>query len=440
MPIAISAHLSVERVDNSIINALSPESMLSLWLGSHPKVADALYYRGKNYSGAWPTWPDGLRKDLADRWAAMVDWYGAGMPSPDPPSFQDPIPRVNGDPSQNYDGFMMPAARGRHMYLAHVANGLALEMTGRVPWSIAGYSAEHLADLFSPVYWINYKEPPYVTIEGYYYENLMTPATPAHVMRFFTANDLVGTSALDTVARLVGWCRILWHYFTTQSGVDPDVHAFWGPDAPPIPASMMIDGTYFTGYDPPQFGHYTYGCAGTAEFMKSVLRALNIPVEVRVPPCGHTMPVFPTIHRALSHGDDPYDSIWDVTAFDGWPVPGPDELLITEHKYNEWFDPALDPAVMINNVARRPAELAIKYQSDALLDRYCQDTAAGLDHASGQVYDTLKTYYTVSELESRHLWHKLKTKAEATNYCGSGPASARPRRPTVARPTVRAGR
>jgi hypothetical protein len=436
MPLALASHLSVQRVGNAVINALAPEAMLSLYLGAHPHLADALYYDGKHYHGTWPTWPDGLKKDLADRWAAMVTWYGQNMPSPDPPSFEDPLPRVNGDPSQNYDGFMMPAARGRHMYLSHVANGLALETTGKLPWSIIGYSAAHLTDLFTCEYWLIYLTPPDATIEGYYYEDLMSPATPAHVLRFLTANQLLGTSALDTVARLVGWCRILIHYFTTQAGVDPDIHAFWGPDAPPIPTSMMINGSNFTGYDPPQFGRYTYGCAGTAEFLKSVLRAVNIPVEVRTPPCGHEMPVFPTINRALSHGDDPYDQLWKVTPSDGWPVPTPEEVLITEHQYNQWFDPALDPNVMINNVARRPAELGVKYQSDWLLDRYCRDTTAGLDHASGEVYDSLKTYYTVSELEAKHLWDKLAAKATATNWCASPSGAAQPH-PSRATPKVR---
>ena len=437
-PLAFAKHLSVKRVEISVLNAIDPEVMLKLWLDAHPNVANALLFRGKDYQGTWPDWPDGLRQDLAQRWQAMVGWYGAGMPSPDPASFTDPIPRVDGDPSQNYDGFMMPAGRGRRMHLSHMANGLALEMTGRVPWSITTYSDEHLDILFSPTYWFHYSEPPYVTIEGYYYEDLMTPATPAHVMRFFTANDLLGTSALDTVARLVGWCRTLIHFFVSTPGQPPDPHVFWGPDAPPIPASMLIDGTYYTGSTTPVFGRYTYGCAGTAEFMKSVLRALNIPVEIRVPPCGHTLPFFPTIHRALSHGDDPYDWIWRVTPFDGWPVPGPDEVLISEHTYNEWFDPTLDPNVMINNVGRRPAELAIEYQSGWLLDRYCQDTAAGLDHASGQVFESLEHFYTSSELESQQLWQKLAKKAAATNYCGSNVHAARRASPPFAHPQVRA--
>lgn len=55
-----------------MLNALSPEAMLCIWLGAHPKVANALYYDRKHFHGTWPQWPDALKKDLADRWAAMV--------------------------------------------------------------------------------------------------------------------------------------------------------------------------------------------------------------------------------------------------------------------------------------------------------------------------------------------------------------------------------
>ena len=259
-------------------------------------------------------------------------------------------------------------------------------------------------------------KPPDVTVEGFYFGESTSPATPAHVMRFFTANNLLGTDALDTVGRLIGWCRILIHYYTINDQ-DPDIHAFWGPDVFPIPASMLINGTNFTGRTPPVFGRYTYGCAGTTGFLKSVLRAINIPVQLVVPTCGHTMPLFTTINRALSHGDDPYNSMPDCTAFDGWPVPAPVERLITLDQWHLWFDPPIDPYVSINNVGRRMAELAVQYQSDALLDRYCQDTAAGLDHASGQVAALLKTFYTVSQLEASQLWDKLAAKATAINHC-----------------------
>ena len=196
---------------------------------------------------------------------------------------------------------------------------------------------------------------------------------------------------------------------------------------------MLINGTNFTGLSQPIFGHYTMGCGGTAAFMKSVLRAVNIPVEMGTPPCGHVMPLFPTINRALSHGDDPYDRTAWFTAFPGWPVPSLEEYLITLDQWNEWFDPSLDLDVMITNVARHMGELGVKYQSDYLLSAYCQDTAANLDHASGQVYAALKTYYTVAELEALQLWDKLVEKAPATNFCAS---AAHQPLPPKAPPTV----
>ena len=426
MPIAIAQYLDVTRVSNSVINALSPEAMLSLYLGAHPKVANAIFFEGQHVHGkAWPDWPDGLKTQLADRWKTMVTWYGQGMPSPDPSSFTDPLPVDPGDPNWN-GGEIIPAERGRHVYLSHVANGLALETTGALPWSMTGYNAKHLADLFSTTYWIEYMTPPDVTVEGYYFAELMSPATPAHVMRFFKSNDILGTSARDTVTRLFGWCRILIHYYETQTQ-PADPHLFWGPDSPPIPASLLINGSNYTGQTPPVPGRYTMGCGGTAGFMKSVLRAVNIPVEFGTPPCGHVMPLFPTMNRAMSHGDDPYDRTAWFTDYPGWPTPALKEYLITLDEYNQWFDPSLDPGVMINNVARRPVELAVQYQSDWLLDCYCQDTAANLDHAHGSVYDTIKNVYTLAQAESMQLWDKLAAKATATNFCAT--ASARPPMP-----------
>ena len=421
MPLDFVPYLSPERTGSLAQHALSPEVALKGWLDAHPKVANAIVYDGKGFSGAWPDWPEGLKADLADRWAAMVTWYGSGMPSPDPASFPDPIPRVNGDPSQDYDGFMMPAERGRHMYLSHVANGLALEMTGRVPWSITAYSAKHLEVLFSAEFWFIYLAPPDVTAEGYYYEALMTPATPAHVMRFFTVNHLLGATAHETVARLVGWCNILQHYRDNDNGHPVDVHAFWGPDAPPIPCSMLIDGSTYTGVPPPKFGRYTFGCGGTTEFLKSVLRAVNIPVEAAYSPRdNHAQPRFPTIHRSLSHGDDPYNGLVKVTACPGWPMPPIDALLISDQQFEDWFGAGVDLDVAENNVGRPTRELAAKYLSDDLLFCYCQDVLHNSDHAGGSVYAALQPTYTLADLEAMHLWDKLAAKAAATHHCGPG--------------------
>jgi hypothetical protein len=410
---SMSNYLSADRVGNDVLDQVSPEFMLNAWLTNHPKVAKSIHFAGEQYSGDWMTWPDGLKEHLADRWETMVKWYGQSMPSPDPARFPDPLRRDGECDPQWGSGFVVSKEHGRHVYLSHVANGLALEMTGKLPWSIADYSSAHLRDLFSMDYWMAFLAPPDATIGGYVFEELMSPATPAHVMQFFASNDLIGTSARDTIARLFDWCKILIHW--TPS----DAHAFWGPDAPPIPSSMLIDGSNYTGTNPPTFGRYTMGCGGTSAFMKSVLRAVNIPVENKTPPCGHVMPHFPTVNRTLSHGDDPYDRLGWVTAFPGWPVPELKEYLITIDQWNAWFDPSIDPAVMINNVGKHMGEIAVEYQSDWLLDAYCEDTSAGADHASGQVFAALKTFYTLAELEATQLWDKLAAKTAATNYCSS---------------------
>ncbi|SRR2546430_386928 len=205
MPISsLRSYLSVDRVSNVVLDQLSPEFMLNAWLNAHPKVAKAIVYEGEHFSGEWTTWPESLRKQLADHWETMLKWYGQGMPTPDPAPFKDPIPRdATGDPMWG-SGLVMPKERGRHVYLSHVANGLALEMSGKLPWSITGYSSAHLKELFSMDEWMFYLDAASSTYPGYYFEELMSPAPPAHVMRFFKANDLIGMAARDTVARLFG--------------------------------------------------------------------------------------------------------------------------------------------------------------------------------------------------------------------------------------------
>lgn len=420
MPADIESYLSADRVRATKVQGVSPALVLNTWLNDHPKVAKSLWYIGPHFSGTWPTWPDGLKNDLASRWVEMVRWYGEGMPDPAPASFPDPIPvQPAGEPTWGW-GQVMSKEHGRQVYMSHVANGLALELTGKLPWSVTDYTQAHLEDLFSCEYWLEYLKPtdaPDVAVEGYYSAELVSATTPAHAMRFFTSNNLIGPDATNTVARLFGWCRILLHY-EGRDGSYPDPHDWWGPNTPPVPARLMIKGSNYTLVDPPEFGHYTMACGGTSAFMRSVLRAVNIPVEVERP-AGHQMPIFPTIKRALSHGDDPYFTVGFVSEYPGWPVPTLEEYLITMDQWHAWFDPSVDPAVMLSNVSRRPVEVAVQYQSDVLLARYCDDTAANLDHASGQVYAMLSPFYTLAELEAMRLWDKLAAKAEAVNVCAT---------------------
>jgi hypothetical protein len=181
----------------------------------------------------------------------------------------------------------------------------------------------------------------------------------------------------------------------------------------------LIDGTTYTGklVSPPKtFGHFTIGCSGTTQFMRSVLRAVNIPVEARFGG-NHHMPFFPTVDRGLSHGDDPYNWRGDVTPFPGWPVPAKQEYLITGAQWDQWFGPGVAAATAASNVGRHIADLAIKYQSDHLLKLYCEDAKAQVSHANSKVFQDLKLFYTLAQLEAKQLWQKLEVKATGTGFC-----------------------
>jgi hypothetical protein len=72
---------------------------------------------------------------------------------------------------------------------------------------------------------------------------------------------------------------------------------------------MVIEGTTSSAGLPTtidRFQHWTMGCAGTSQFIKDVLRAVNIPA--RVPNmCGHTQLWLPGLDLWMDHGDNPYD-------------------------------------------------------------------------------------------------------------------------------------
>ncbi len=60
-------------------------------------------------------------------------------------------------------------------------------------------------------------------------------------------------------------------------------------------------------------------------------------------------------------------------------------------------------------------ELSVSYLSDHLVGKYCADVLDGTDHASGTVYETYSTYYTVAQLEATNLWERLAAAAPTSS-------------------------
>lgn len=418
--------LSSNRLGKECLGSPNLAAALDCWLSLHPQVSDRIsWHPPGGPSVTWKDWTFGLKNQLHNHFLQAVNWYHSGMPAAMPEPFPMPLPKdIPADPAIGF-GLCMTEQRAKNVYFSYVANTLAVELMARVPWTITSYSATELNRLLGFSELLQYRplgnKFPATKFPGYYLQSNYSPATPSYVAHFFKENSLLGSSALDTVSRLFGWCRRLLHWFTDASS-PLDAKLFWGPAAPPIGVSQVIEGTTYTGkvFPPPYSGHFTAGCGGTTAFMQSALRAMNIPVEDRAGG-GHHMPFFWTIDRTLSHGDDPYNWLSKFTAFPGWPVPSNQQYLISGAQWTLWFGPLVDPVKAEANVDRRVADLAIHYQADHLLKLYCEDMKAQVSHGNSQVFQVLSKFYTVAELEAKQLWQKLDAKVIATGFCSLKP-------------------
>jgi hypothetical protein len=410
--------LSKARLGPKCADKASAVIALTCWLDQNPNVAAAMYYENSSYFGTWPTWPTKIKQRLFHYFVLMVLWYGKGMPPATAPQlFPEQIP-LSGPKDPTW-GWGMPEDLGTKVYLAQVANCLAAELTAQFSWSIATYTPDQLSLLLDFSDWLAWV--PNLATPGFYFEGVAdSPANPPFTALFFKTNQLIGSDAADTVARLFQWEKQLTHYNSPlgSNWTTAEVYLyFWGPNTPPIPDAEIINGTTYTGPGDAVFGHYTAGCGGTTVFMKSVLRTVNIPVETPMVMCGHYTPKFPTAGVAMTHGDDPYSRVGWVTPYPGFPVPAPKEYLVTLSQYFHLFPPGQSGNACLASVGIQPANIGIKYGSDFLLGLYCKDLASGASLANGKVYAELQIHYPLQTLQSMGLWTTLAAKQTALDYC-----------------------
>jgi hypothetical protein len=163
------------------------------------------------------------------------------------------------------------------------------------------------------------------------------------VYRWLRDAALVASTPLDTIARVLEWCRDNMTHFLYAATPD-NMEDHWQYRGLP-PVERIIAGTTSSF----GFRHWTAGCWGTSGFLRLVLRTVNVPATL-VTNCGHAQPYFPTVERYLSHGDDPYNRNTRDSGASGL------DLLLDSATFEEWFDPA-NPE-RCDNVGRRPRELA----------------------------------------------------------------------------------
>ncbi len=378
-----------------------PVPNLDEWLDARPNIADAVIWNGTVY---W-AWDDELREALRDAFRAAVrrEPYLDVDDPPDNVAF--PIPEEFGFRQ------VLSSSDAVTLYLGYAAHSLALEATGRVPWSIAGWPHERLRLLLDGKHMFQSELDGFRIVWEQHGD--VVPCHVSRAWRFLVESAMLRPTPLSTVAALIEWCRDnLAHMPGGATMSDYRDHWHYGGFAP---VSRIIDGTE----GPDGFRHWTTGCHGTSGFLRTVLRSANLPVQI-VQPQGvsHSLPVFPAIGRFMTHGDDPYNQL-TTSALPNVP---PEELLVGTDRFEPLFGSAVPLASRRRNVGVRTAELALRHLPIALLRDHCDDLANGVARADGQVFASLqKLALTVEELETAALWERIEEKIDALGGCGNLP-------------------
>jgi hypothetical protein len=378
---------------------------VNAWLADNPSIAAQIVWEDSGGTHAWSTWSAGWKAELQQAFALAQSRSSIGVP--DVPPNQATL-----SDSQNVTT-ILAASDAWAYFKASVAQSLAEEIGAQLPWSLHAYSAEQLAQLFDSREMFRWTTSP---ASGYRIDSMhghIIPAPPSRTYAFLGTSSLIGATRLDTLARVVDWCRANLVHFssgTTAANMEDQWQYRGWP-----PMARVLAGTVQTSRPENGVMHRTAGCWGTTGFLRALLRAINIPVKL-VTNAGHAQPWFMADGRYLSHGDDPYNQLTRATP----PIPA-GEIPIDQATFDAWFGAGVSSAAKSNNIGRRTRVLAVAYLSNYLLHRYCSDMAAGRSHATGEVFATLSVNYTVAELEADNLWTRMDAKIAGFGGCSNVP-------------------
>jgi hypothetical protein len=323
---------------------------LRTWLTLSPNVANAIKwqvgYNGSAYhvddigKRTWSQWTYAEQQELVNAFEDSWYWYC------DPNRWDNlkqgiAYPFTNVNPSVSMDDISasvwIDATVARKLYIAWVAQNLVQELGHHFPWSIRFESAERLQILFDSAAIMT------MVTTGQYSVGSGNPTNANYVLRadnlgssliglprftyaFLATNNLIGTTRKETIGRVLAWLTAnAVHFYGDQTYANMEDH--WQYRGIP-PIHRIVRGTTYSGTG--EFAHWTAGCHGTAGFLRDVLRAANIPVQI-VRACGHHQPYFITEGLYLDHGDNPYNLDFKASGLD------PLLLLIDNAQYQAWF-------------------------------------------------------------------------------------------------------
>jgi hypothetical protein len=213
--------------------------------------------------------------------------------------------------------YFLPLADGWQVYIEWVAHSIAVDRKGELPWSLKELASQDGAlvrNLLNAAEMMTRRNVLGLELAFHtpYHNNFLglpfseylggtIPGRPRYTYAFLLKNNLIGATRVQTIESLIDWSRRLYHFYGAETREVATEH--WGHPYPPT-VEDVVEGTVRAGDTEPQ--HWTFGCHGTVAFMKSVLRAVNIPVQIPMM-CGHAEASFPSEGLFLDHGDDPYN-------------------------------------------------------------------------------------------------------------------------------------
>ncbi len=421
--------------------------LLECFFKKNPHIAESIVWREADTNSQtvserpYIQWKPLAKKQLASAFYYAFQWMKGGLQSfngfnlIDPPVNQFTQP----DAAPAITEFDPDAAW--HLYVNTVAQSLAVEIGGFVPWSVTGYSKEELRLLFDSEYVVsielassNVDDPSIPLVFGYVPAGMTMDAPPTTYFKFLVDQNMIRGNHKTTIEQLINWSRFNLLHITDWTDVSAKAFEGWWDYRGTSPASRVLSGTLgpyrpVPPYPPAMLHNWVDGCHGVVTLYRGLLRTVNIPVDYRIE-FGHGMPIWWTVGESLSHGDDVESAILikdgaqsnKPSSWEQWhKYAKASEYPITLTEFNDWF---VGPNQNYLNVGRRAYELlTIKYPDDDLLTMYCYDKAHGLSHAQGTVLASLQgslliQVYPLATLEAMGFWNTLASEAAQFGFCG----------------------
>ncbi|HTX35030.1 MAG TPA: LamG domain-containing protein [Bryobacteraceae bacterium] len=422
--------------------------LLTCFLQRNPNIAGAILWRQAGSQPqtetdlTWSQWDAQSKKDLAEAFYYAFEWMNGGIQSfngynlVDPPVNQFTQP----DAAPAITEFDPQAAW--NLYVNTIAQSLAVEIGGFVPWTITGYSTSELQTLFDSNNVVslqmassNVLDPSIPQVWGYVPAGYTMDAPPTTYFQFLVANNIIQGNHKATINALINWSRYNLIHILNWTDVSALTFQGWWNYRGSSPGSRVLSGTLGDFTEPlppyPQLIPHNWvdGCHGVVTLYRGLLHTVNIPTDYVIE-FGHGMPIWWTVSESLSHGDDVESQILikngseenQPSTWETWPIYAPaNQFPISLTDFNNWF---VGPNSSSLNVGRQAYEMwTIHYPDADLLTMYCYDKAHGLSPANGTVLASLQgsgliALFPLPTLESMGFWNTLASESAEFGFCG----------------------